>query len=428
MDETALPILLVDMARREGILNDVELHHLWPMIRRAAGFLVCHGPVTQQDRWEEDPGYSPFTVAVEIAALLAAAEFFDIMGESSAAVYLRETADNWNDSIERWMYVQGSELAQRIGVEGYYVRVAPADESDASSPMHGFVSIKNRPPSSDGGAADSIVSPDALALVRFGLRSAKDPKIRNTVKVIDALLRVETPNGSAWHRYNNDGYGEGEDGSPFNGCGIGCAWPLLTGERAHFELARGRRDLSLALLFSFESFANDGGLLPEQIWDRADIPERELFFGQPSGSAMPLVWAHAEYVKLRRSLRDGQVFDTPPLVVQRYQNSSSPSPFVVWRFNQKSWHVITGKNLRIEVLAPSIVHWSIDKWETSNDASTRDTGVGVWIADLPSNTMKPGTTIAFTFFWTEAQHWEDTNFAVLVESDNGKITEQTSPK
>ena len=127
------------------------------------------------------------------------------------------------------------------------------------------------------------------------------------MKVIDALLRVDTPSGPAWHRYNDDGYGEHEDGSPFDGIGIGRAWPLLTGERAHYELAAGRRREALRLLNALESFANEGGMIPEQVWEAEDIPERELYGGRPSGSAMPLVWAHAEYIKLRRSLCDGTV-------------------------------------------------------------------------------------------------------------------------
>ena len=165
------------------------------------------------------------------------------------------------------------------------------------------VHVKNVSAAEDTRRASHLVSPDALALVRFGLRAADDPRIRDTAKVIDALLKVETPSGPTWHRYNDDGYGEHEDGSPFDGTGIGRGWPLLTGERAHYELAAGRVEDAKRLLATLESFANEGGLISEQVWDAPDIPERELYFGRPSGSAMPLVWAHAEYLKLRRSLR-----------------------------------------------------------------------------------------------------------------------------
>ena len=226
MDETAFPILLADALRRMNELGEMDP---WPMVRRAASFLACNGPVTQQDRWEEDGGYSPFTLAVEVAALLAAADFADQAGDTQAAGYLRETADAWNTSIERWTYVTSDDLARELGVEGHYVRIAPPEVADAASPAGGFVPIKNRPAGESTAPCDHIVSPDALALVRFGLRAPDDPRILNTVKAIDATLKSATATGPIWHRYNGDGYGEHEDGRPFDGTGIGRGWPLLGG-------------------------------------------------------------------------------------------------------------------------------------------------------------------------------------------------------
>ncbi len=410
MDEAAFPILLVDLGRREGALKPDDVARFWPMVRRAAGFLVCNGPVTQQDRWEEDPGYSPFTLAVEIAALLVAADLADLNGEPAIAAYLRETADAWNAGIERWTYVTDTGLARQVGVEGYYVRIAPPEVAEAASPATGFVPIKNRPPGESSEPAAHIVSPDALALVRFGLRAPDDPRILNTVKVIDALLKVETPYGPAWHRYNQDGYGEREDGAPFDGVGVGRAWPLLTGERAHYELAAGRCHEAEQLLAALGAFANQGGMLPEQVWDAPNIPERELFFGKASGSAMPLVWAHAEYVKLCRSLNDKRVFDIPPQPVQRYQVEGMSSPYAIWRFNHKCRVILPGKTLRLEVLAPAVVRWSVDGWGTSHTNQTRDTGLGVHVADLPIGELPDGTILHFTFFWPEAGRWEGVDF------------------
>ena len=413
MDETGFPVLLVDLAYREGALGAGHLARLWPMVRRAAGFLARNGPVTQQDRWEEDPGYSPFTLAVEVAALLCAADLADLH-EPALAPYLRETADAWNDSIERWTYVTGTALARQVGVDGYYVRIAPPEEADASSPAGGFVPIKNRPPGESRQPARHIVSPDALALVRFGLRACDDPRIVNTVKAIDALLKVDTPGGPLWRRYPGDGYGEHEDGEPFDGTGIGRPWPLLAAERAHFELAAGRRMEAEALRDALAGFANEGGLLPEQVWDGPDLPGRELFFGKPSGSAMPLVWAHAEYVKLCRSLADGRVFDMPPQPVQRYQVDKLGAPFILWRFNHKCQSLPAGKRLRIEALAPAVVHWSADGWGTTCDTSTRDTGLGLHAADLPAESLPAGARIDFTFFWPLANRWEGRDFAISV--------------
>jgi glucoamylase len=415
MDETALPILLVDLAVREKALATKDISRFWPMVFRAAAYVVQNGPVTQEDRWEEDAGYSPFTLAAEIAALLAAADLADTNGEGLAATYLRETADNWNACVDRWTYVAETDWARQFSVEGYYVRIAPTEVLDAASPAQGFVPIKNRPPSEDGKSADHLVSPDMLALVRFGLRAPDDPRILNTLKVIDALLKVETPFGPAWHRYNGDGYGEHEDGRPFDGTGVGRLWPLLTGERAHYELAAGRREKAESLLHTLEAFANEGGMIPEQVWDSTDISQRELFFGRPSGSAMPLVWAHAEYIKLRRSLQDGRVFDMPLQTVQRYLGKKVDSPYTAWRFNLKVRYISRGKKLRIETLSPAIIRWSCDEWKTSHDTSTHDTSLGVHIADLPTADLPPGEKILFTFFWPQANRWEGVNFTVEVK-------------
>ena len=417
MDETAFPILVMDLVRRQGSLGDGEQKRLWPMVRKAARFLVRNGPVTQEDRWEEDPGYSPFTLAVEISALLAAADMAELNGEPESAQSLRETADAWNDQIERWTYITGSELAREAGVEGYYIRIAPPETADGALPSEGFVPIKNRPPGQSKEPAANIVSPDALALVRFGLRAADDERIVNTIAVIDYLLKVETPWGPAWHRYNEDGYGEHEDGSPFDGSGVGRAWPLLTGERAHYELAAGRREEAIRLLHGLEAFANEGGLIPEQVWDTDDIPERELIFGQPSGSAMPLVWAHAEYIKLRRSLHEGRVFDMPTQTYQRYVRDKTGSGFNIWRPNQKYQHIPKGRILRVEVFAPAWVRWSLDGRESWQETQAAGTGFGTYKVDLPTGKMASGEKVVFTFYWQDGDHWEGKDYTVTIEAE-----------
>jgi glucoamylase len=412
MDETALPILLVDLVARYGIPRGDELSRYWPMMRRAASFLAQNGPVSPQDRWEEDGGYSPFTVAAQIAALLVAADAADANGDGTAASYLRETADAWNDRIERWMYAAGTDLARETGVDGYYVRLAPLNEAECDSPIHGFVPIKNRPFGQRLEPAVHVVSPDALALVRFGLREPNDKRVVDTLRVIDSLLKVETPHGPAWRRYNGDGYGEHEDGAPFDGTGVGRPWPLLVGERAHYELAAGNREEASRLSRTLEGFANEGGMIPEQVWDSPDIPKRELFFGRPSGSAMPLVWAHAEYIKLRWSIQENLVFDTPRQTVQRYLVDKIGSSHVVWRFNHKCRTMNAEKTLRVELLTSATVHWGVDDWQDIRDVETRDTSLGVHFADLPTQTLGAGTKIRFTFHWRESARWEGHDFAV----------------
>lgn len=414
LDETGFPILLLMQAWRLDALREDDIKVFWPMARRAAGFIARNGPATGQDRWEENGGYSPFTLAVTISALLAAAAIADLVDEPEQAVYLRETADAWNASVERWTYVTGTDLARQHDVDGYYIRIAPADDPAADPPTSGTIQIKNRSSDQCVFPASAIVSPDALALVRFGLRAPDDPRIVNTVKVIDAMLKVDTPCGPAWHRYNEDGYGEHADGSAFDGTGIGRAWPLLTGERAHYELAAGHVDAAQQLCVTLERFANDGGMLPEQVWDTDDIPDHGLYCGRPSGSAMPLVWAHAEYVKLRRSLRDGHVFDMPPPTAQRYLEEHVSSPYAIWRFSYRRQAMPAGQTLRVEVLAPAVVHWSADGWQNVQDVPTRDTGLGVYVADLPTCDLVSDSTVIFTFRWPEADRWEGRNFTVHV--------------
>jgi glucoamylase len=416
MDESAFPILLVDALRRYAPKELGPLERWWKFVHRAASFVVRYGPVTQQDRWEEDAGYSPFTLAVEISALLAAADLADAVGEKKTARYLRDGADNWNDNIERWTYATNTMLAKKVGVEGYYVRIAPADDSVAASPVQGFAPIKNRPPDQSSTKATRLISPDALALVRFGLRAPDDPRILNTIKVIDSLLRVELPQGPCWYRYNGDGYGEHEDGSPFDGTGVGRPWPLLAGERAHYELAAGRPEVAQQLLQVMESSANRGRLIPEQVWEGQDLPEFDLFRGKPSGSACPLVWAHSEYIKLRRSLKDGRIFDQPPHTVQRYIVEKQNSNLRGWRFNNKVHDIPPGKQLRILLLSPASVHWSFDRWQTAQDTETDDTGLGSYVVDLPTEQLPAGSQINFTIFWRKEQRWEGTDFSVTVEN------------
>jgi len=415
MDETAFPILLVDMLRREAPDCFGDPARWWPMIRKAATFIVANGPVTQQDRWEEDGGYSPFTLAAEVSALLVAADFAQVMGLVQPADFLREVADTWNDNIERWTYAVGSDLARQTGVEGYYVRITPLDGDGAASPLQGYVPIKNRALDMSNAPAVEIVSPDALALVRFGLRTPDDPRMLNTIKVIDSLLRVNLPSGPGWYRYNCDGYGEHTDGAPFDGTGVGRPWPLLAGERAHYELAAGRATSATALLTVMENSTGASRLIPEQVWDDRDLPERELFSGKASGSACPLVWAHSEYIKLRRSLLDGRIFDQPPQTVKRYLVQKKSSEYFNWRFNNKPRTMPCGKKLRILLLDAARVRWSFDDWQTSQDSDSAESGWNLQHLDLPTQTLAVGRRIVFTFYWKNSGQWEGRDFTVTVE-------------
>ncbi|TIL66913.1 MAG: glucan 1,4-alpha-glucosidase, partial [Mesorhizobium sp.] len=188
--------------------------------------------------------------------------------------------------------------------------------------------------------------------------------------------------------------------------------------RAHYELATGRRDRAESLLATLEASAGIGGLLPEQVWDGPDMPQRELRRGAPSGSAMPLVWAHAEHIKLLRSLRDGAVFDLPPQGVERYIKAKTTSPRRIWRFNNKIRSIPTGKMLRVELAARGVVHWSSDKWLTVRDDKTIENAFGVHLVDLSVDRLPPGSTIVFTFFWPDTSRWENVDFTVCIEGSD----------
>ncbi len=234
------------------------------------------------------------------------------------------------------------------------------------------------------------------------------------MKVIDHLLKADLPQGPVWRRYNDDGYGEKADGRGFDGTGIGRPWPLLTGERAHYELAAGNRAEAERLLGVMEACAGQGGLLPEQVWDGDPIPERELFPGRPSGSAMPLVWAHSEHLKLLRSLADGAVFDMPPQTVRRYVKNSTPPRCRPWRPDWRSDTIVAGRVLRIDLRESAMLHWSADGWKTVTDTFTQDSGFGVHYLELPTENLPKGTRIAFTWRWRSTGDWVGRDYLVEV--------------
>lgn len=191
-----------------------------PMIHRAAAYILANGPTTGEDRWEEDAGYSPFTLAVEIAALLAAADLIDMDGDAAEAVHLRETADCWNEQIEQWTFAGDETFCAALGISGHYVRIASPDATDVARPF-GDTPIRNQTPDRSTLPTSDVISPDALALVRFGLRAPDDPHILATIKAIDHCLRADLPQGPVWYRYTGDGYGEHADGAAFDGTGQG---------------------------------------------------------------------------------------------------------------------------------------------------------------------------------------------------------------
>ncbi|MUG91402.1 glucan 1,4-alpha-glucosidase [Scytonema sp. UIC 10036] len=413
LDQVASPIMLAWRLYRHNALRQFDPY---PVVMQAAKYLINYGPATQQERWEEVSGYSPSTLASTIAALICAATFARERGDKSTAQFIEEYADFLESHLETWTVTTEGTLIPEI--KRHYIRINPVDVHNPypnEDPNQGVLSIANRPPGSQWQfPAKEIVDAGFLELVRYGIRSPYDPVIVDSLKVVDAVLKVDTPLGSCWHRYNHDGYGQREDGGPFLHYGKGRAWPLLTGERGHYELAAGH-DVQ-PFIQAMEAFASDTGLLPEQIWDEPDQPNSHLYFGKPTGSAMPLAWAHAEYIKLLRSARDGKVFDWIPELVNRYLGNSKPTQFLeIWKFNRQIRSVKAGYTLRIQALAPFQLHWSNDNWQTIQNTDSTPTAIDIAFVDIAISSSQQ-SPINFTFFWTHSQNWENCNYQVTIMS------------
>jgi glucoamylase len=406
LDETAFPVLLAGMLQAHDALGEVPVAD---MVAGALRFILAEGPCTGQDRWEEDPGVNTFTLAIVIAALVEGARFL----EGRAAELALMVADYWNARIEDWCWVGDTSLARELDVPGYYLRAAPAAVlvCDGAKAEHLF--IKNRAHDFDR-PADQQISTDFLQLVRYGLRDAHDPHVAASVEVVDRLLRTDTPNGPVWHRYNGDGYGEHSDGRPFDGTGRGRGWPLLTGERGHYALLAGE-DVT-PYVHAMAAMTGRGGLLPEQVWDAAPMPERDLQPGRPTGAAMPLVWAHSEFVKLCLSVQQGRPVDAPPRVRERYAGRVPELDYVLWRFRQRPRRLRAGQELRVLLRAPATVHWGVNGWQDVRDAETEDWGLG-HLARLPTRGFAAGTRIDFTVRWRAAGRWQNENYSIEVVED-----------
>ncbi|HET9494610.1 MAG TPA: glycoside hydrolase family 15 protein [Chloroflexia bacterium] len=413
LDEVAFPILLAWRLRTIGALKEFDPYS---MVMRAASYLIRKGPATPQERWEENSGYSPSTLASNIAALTCAALFARERGDQTTASYIQEYSDFLECHIEAWTVTDEGTLVP--GIKRHYIRIDPVSVDDIhpdEDPNRGIIRIANRPPGEQAEfPAREVVDAGFLELVRYGVRKPGDPLIEGSLRVVDAVLKVDLPQGPCWRRYNHDGYGQRADGGPYEGWGQGRAWPLLTGERGHYELAAGR-DVK-PFLQALEGFQHATGLLPEQLWDEADRPDQQLYFGRPTGAAMPLVWAHAEYLKLLRSTSDGKVFDLIPEVAERYANNTGNVErklLEVWKPNRQVQVVKRGWTLRVQAPAPFNLHWTDNNWLDTVETRSTPTALGIEFVDI--QTRGDGIErILFTFRWLGSDRWEGKDFEVQV--------------
>jgi glucoamylase len=404
LDETALPVLLATELEERDALRGIAVED---MVRRALGYIARTGPSTAQDRWEENEGINAFTLAVSIAALVAGAALLPAP-EDEWAVAL---ADFWNAQIEAWTTVADTDLARQYDIPGYYLRVAPPAIVAGAGAGTAIVPIRNR--GDDGGLrGDQQVGTEFLQLVRFGLRRPEDPLVRGSVTLADALLRTDTPLGPVWHRYRGDGYGEHADGRAFDGTGVGRGWPLLTGERGHYELEAGNDPLPY--LAAMAAMASPGGMIPEQVWDAEPLPGRRLRPGRASGSAMPLAWAHAEFVKLLVSRQINRPFDRPRAVWQRYRGRRPVAEYAFWWQHAPIGAMPAGARLAVALPMPAIVRWSGDGWQASHDTPTSDSGLSFHVAALDTAALPPGSQVAFTWRRQDNGEWCGRDIAVLI--------------
>ena len=417
LDEVAFPIIL---AWRLWKLEGLGGFDIFPFVSRAAGFLVRYAPVTQQERWEENAGYSPSTLAVVISALVCAADICRAHSCGELGSFLEDYADWIEAHLDEWTTTTAGVLLPEVPY--HYMRIRPPADGE---PFHnkkiapGNIHIANRAPNEKYDfEAREVIDAGFLELVRYGVRRADDPLIIDSLKVVDAYLKINTPYGPCWRRYNHDGYGQRKDGGPYLGWGQGRAWPILTGERAHYELAAGN-DIK-TLISAMEKFSSFGGMLPEQVWDYADMPSEGLYCGRSAGSAQPLVWAHAEYVKLLRSVADGKVFDRISVVEDRYavpkEQRTFQSRMEIFRTTRPISAMVCGGTLRIVDAEPFIAVWTADEWKTTNRTESLAVDHSGAFADIPAT---PGVTgvISFTMYWPAQDRWLGRNYDVTVHSE-----------
>ncbi|HVA71617.1 MAG TPA: glycoside hydrolase family 15 protein [Candidatus Limnocylindrales bacterium] len=304
MDEDSYPMILAWQLGKND--RDTWEKH----IRPEAEYVVAHGPATLEERWEELPGYSPSTMAAEIAGLVCAADIARKNGATEDAKRYLSTADDWSAHLEKWLVTTTGHLGGPvISKEGYYIRIG-----DSKNPNDGY-RLDTRNGSGTWPESD-VVDAGFLELVRLGIRPADNPTIERSLKVIDSTIRVETPNGPSFRRYNHDGYGETYFGGPWQGQGIGRLWPVFTGERGEYEVALGQD--ATPYLQAMLHFANAGGMIPEQVWDRADPTKYHFVFGQGTGSATPLVWSMAQFMRLALCVQEKRIVEQPSVVAAHF--------------------------------------------------------------------------------------------------------------
>ena len=321
LDETAYPILMAWQAGLTGA-------DMWSRIRAAADFVVARGPAFGVERWEEQSGFSPSTISAEIAGLLAGAAIADANGAPASARIYRATADDMQRRVKGWTVTTNGPLAQHP----YFIRLSKTGDPNAAI----FYNVGNGGPTLD---QRTVIDAGFLELTRLGVFPPTDVDIVDSLPIVDATIRTDTVHGPGWHRYNGDGYGDrASDGRPWapSGQGTGHLWPVLSGERGEHHLQVGNPGAAAALLRGMADFASGVDLVPEQNWELPDLAASpygadptlaSIGFrnGGPAGSAAPLTWSAAQFVRLVAGLGAGTPVETPSVVSGRYVANPPPA-------------------------------------------------------------------------------------------------------
>ncbi|HET8842577.1 MAG TPA: glucodextranase DOMON-like domain-containing protein, partial [Ktedonobacteraceae bacterium] len=315
LDETSYPLL---MAYQMGITDSTFYQQ---HIKPAANFVIAHGPAFGVERWEEQSGYSPSTIAAEIAGLVAAAQIARANHDSRSMQLWLGVADDWQRSIESYAVTTNGPLANHP----YYIRLSKTGDPNAAISYN----LGNGGPTLD---QRSVIDAGFLELVRLGLKPFNNPAITESLPVVDATIKTDTPGGPGYHRYNGDGYGDSSStGQPWatTNTGTGHVWPVMDGERGEYNVAAGNTSQALLLLNTMQKFASGVGLIPEQDWESADLAASpygtdpttaSIGFsnGKAAGSASPLTWSAAQYMRLLLDIQAGRTLEQPAATYQRY--------------------------------------------------------------------------------------------------------------
>ncbi len=399
MDEQAFPIML---AWKLGLTDSADFAH----IKNAANYIIKHGPSTGQERWEENGGFSPSTIAAEIAGLVCAADIARVNGDTADQTAWNNTADNWQGLVQNWTFTTNGPL----GNGDYFVRITPnGNPNDGST-----INIAN------GGGSQpeaSIVDAGFLELVRHGVLPANSPYVTLSLPVIDSTIGQTINGNQYWYRYNHDGYGETASGANFSGAGIGQLWPIFSGERGIYNVeAGGSGDAALTAMMAS---ANSTGMIPEQVWN--NVAPAGFTPGTPTRSMDPLNWAMGEFITLLVSTATGNVADQPSIVFNRYvTNAFQPHAGNVIDFNSSQAHpghaltiyyhgfLATGSKIDL--------HWGENNWNNIQDVQMVQRSDGFWQATVA---VPSGATQINAAFNNDNGTWDNNsgnNWTIIISA------------